>query len=114
MEQEGGPEGKWEMSHKRSENGRGAQGKAESKSRQLVVSIARGAIHQYIEGYLRDSAFEEHWRASLSTVDELVVTHWYYKNEDGFLFFWDIDWRAHLCVPCSLVMEALQEHHEST
>ena len=72
--------------------------------------IARGAIHQYIVGYLRDSTFEEHWRASLSTVDELVMTHWYYKNKDGLLFFWDADWRACLCVPHSLVSETLQEH----
>ena len=85
-----------------------------SKPGQLVVSIARGAIHQYIEGYLRDPAFKEHWRASLLTVDELVTTHQYYKDEDGLLFFWDADWRACLCVPHSLVSETLQEHHEST
>src|SRR6266850_2260890 len=98
---------------KRSEDERRARGKAGSKPEQLVVLIARGAVHWYIEGYLRDSAFKEHWRASLSTVDELVMTHQYYKDEDGLLFFWDADWRARLCVPHSLVSETLQEHHES-
>src|SRR5260370_30659854 len=95
---------------KRSEDERRAQGKAGSKPEQLVVLIARGAVHQYIEGYLRDSIFKEHWRASLSTADELVMTRQYYKNEDGLLFFWDADWRACLCVPHSLVSETLQEH----
>ena len=50
------------VSHKRSENGRSTQGKAESKPGQLVVLIARGAIHWYVKGYLRDPAFKEHWR----------------------------------------------------
>src|SRR5260370_16137594 len=95
---------------KRSEDERRARGKVGSKPEQLVVLIARGAIHRYIEGYLRDSIFKEHWRASLSTVDELVMTHQYYKNEDGLLFFWYADWRARLCVPHSLVSETLQEH----
>src|SRR5260370_5715002 len=102
------------MCHRRRENGRSARDKTENKPRQLVVSIARGVIHQYIKGYLQDPAFEGHWRASLSTADELVATHWYYKDEDGLLFFQDVDWKAHLCVPCSLVMETLQEHHDST
>src|SRR5260370_25376461 len=48
---------------KRSEDKRRAQGKVGSKPEQLVVSIARGAVHWYIEGYLRDSIFKEHWRA---------------------------------------------------
>src|SRR5260370_17282965 len=41
------------------------------------------------------------------------MTHQYYKDKDGLLFFWDADQRACLCVPCSLVMETLQEHHKS-
>src|SRR5260370_42279537 len=102
------------MCHRRRENGRSARDKTENKPRQLVVSIARGVVHWYIKGYLQDPAFEGHWRAGLSTADELVMTHWYYKDEDGLLFFWDTDWRACLCVPCSLVMETLQEHYEST
>src|SRR5260370_26677901 len=101
------------MCHRRRENGRSARDKTENKPGQLVVSIARGAVHQYIKGYLQDPAFEGHWRASLSTADKLVVTHQYYKDKDGLLFFRDTDWKAHLCVPHSLVMETLQEHHES-
>ena len=46
------------------------------------------------------------------TADKLVVTHWYYKDEDGLLFFQDADQKA-LCVPHLLVMETLQEHHKS-
>src|SRR5260370_3835708 len=76
------------MCSRRRENGRSARDKTENKPRQLVVSIARGVIHQYIEGYLQDPAFEGHWRAGLSTADELVMTHWYYKDKDGLLFFW--------------------------
>src|SRR5260370_22973986 len=67
-----------------------------------------------MKGYLQDPAFEGHWRASLLTADKLVTTHHYYKDEDGLLFFWDADWKARLCVPCSLVRETLQEHHKST
>src|SRR5260370_33790454 len=87
------------MCCRRRENGRSAREKTENKPRQLVVSIARGVIHRYIEGYLQDPAFEGHWRASLLTADELVTTHWYYKDEDGLLFFQDADWKACLCVP---------------
>src|SRR5260370_12199324 len=102
------------MHRRRRENGRSARDKTENKPRQLVVSIARGVVHWYIKGYLQDPAFGGHWRASLLTADELVMTHQYYKDEDGLLFFRDADWKAHLCVPHSLVMETLQEHHEST
>src|SRR5260370_30598643 len=86
-EQKGGQKEEGEVGRRRRENGRSTRGKTENKPGQLVVSIARGAIHPYIEGYLQDPAFEEHWRASLLTADELVVTHWYYKDEDGLLFF---------------------------
>src|SRR5260370_31619202 len=101
------------MHRRRRENGRSARDKTENKPRQLVVSIARGVVHWYIKGYLQDPAFEGHWRAGLSTADELVMTHQYYKDEDSLLFFRDADWKACLCVPHSLVMETLQEHHES-
>ncbi len=98
------------------EKGKGANTwrKVEQRPGQLVVSIARGNISQYVGGYLEDPAFKEHWKASLSTADELVAAHHYYKDEDGLLFFRDANWKARLCVPCSLVRETLQEHHEST
>src|SRR5260370_33195210 len=114
VEQQDDQKEEGEMHCRRRENRRSARDKTENKPGQLVVSIARGVIHWYIEGYLQDPAFEGHWRASLSTADELVMTHRYYKDEDGLLFFWDADWKARLCVPHSLVMETLQEHHEST
>src|SRR5260370_1139130 len=94
-------------------NRRNAQCTIELRPGQLVVSIARGAIQRYIEGYLQDPVFEGPWKASLLTADKLVVTHRYYKDKDGLLFFRDADWKARLCIPCALVLETLNEHHKS-
>src|SRR5260370_2127843 len=101
------------MGQKGEENRRKARGTVELRPGQLVVSIAREAVQQYIEGYLQDPVFKGPWKASLSTADELVTTHRYYKDEDSLLFFRDADWKACLCVPCALVLETLKEHHES-
>jgi len=47
----------------------------------------RGSINRYIEGYLRDPTLKGHWKESPSTADKLIVNCWFYKNEDGLLFF---------------------------
>src|SRR5260370_42715133 len=57
-EQKGGQKEEGEVGCRRRENGRSARDKTENKPGQLVVSISRGVIHWYIEGYLQDPAFE--------------------------------------------------------
>ena len=92
---------------------RDARAQTKDKPGQLVVSITRGNVNRYVEGYLKDPSLEGHWKESLSTADQLLASRRYYKDKDGLLFFRDADWRARLCVPHVLVAETLKEHHES-
>src|SRR5258708_5255122 len=92
---------------------RGVCSQTEGRPGQLVVLITRENMNRNIKGYLKDPTFEGHWKESPSTVDELIMGQWFYKNKDSLLFFQDADWKAHLCVPHSIVTETLQDHHES-
>ena len=49
--------------------------RVELRPGQLVVSIVRGNVSKYINSYLEDPTFEEHWKASLLTADKLVAAH---------------------------------------
>src|SRR5260370_17688586 len=105
VEEKGGD--KWKEDQKRAGEGNceeseergGTQEKAGSRPGQLVVLIVRGNISQYINGYLQDPAFEEHWKASPLTADELIATHQYYKDKDSLLFFWTPNCKAPLSIP---------------
>ncbi len=68
--QKGGLREAKEMSSREKEKGANMQRKVEQRPGQLVVSIVRGNVSKYVNGYL-----EEHWKASLSMADELVAVH---------------------------------------
>lgn len=79
----------------------------------MTVSMSPEWIERYVQGYQEDVAFRDRWEQAENDIGSRDPERRFVRDENGLLFFRDVDHQPRLCVPKPLQALVLKEAHES-
>nr|GAT44896.1 protease [Mycena chlorophos] len=97
----------------------GSRGPAEDRDEEwerrahLLISLAPEVMREFVEGYSGDRHFKGKYVEEAVSAERLLTPSRFQKGQDRLLYFMDVDWQTHLCVPKNMIKTVLEQIHES-